>query len=63
MDPVTEREIRASFVNCTRGEVSRLSIPPLDEVGWSELDFLGWVDPKAPQQAAVVAAIRTFYRG
>lgn len=55
MDPVTEREIRASFVNCTRGEVSRLSIPPLDEVGWSELDFLGWVDPKAPQQAAVVA--------
>ncbi|WP_300640081.1 FBP domain-containing protein [Nocardioides sp.] len=54
MEPLTEREIRASFVNCTRGEVSRLAVPPVDEVAWSGLDFLGWVDPKAPQQAAVV---------
>ena len=31
-----------------------MRIPALEEVAWSDLDFLGWVDPKAPQQAAVV---------
>ena len=54
MHPLTEREVRASFVNATRGEVTRLRVPSLDEVDWDGLDFLGWVDPKAPQQAAVV---------
>ncbi len=51
---LTEREIRGSFVNCSRGEVARLTVPDLDLVAWPELDYLGWVDPRAPLQAAVV---------
>jgi hypothetical protein len=54
MEPLTERDVRASFVNATRGEVSRLRVPVLDDVDWEAIDFLGWVDAKAPQQAAVV---------
>ncbi|MEZ0579503.1 FBP domain-containing protein [Nocardioides sp. MH1] len=55
MHPVTEREIRGSFVNCSRGEAQRANLPAsFDELPWADLDFLGWVDPKAPQQAYVV---------
>ncbi|MFG2332552.1 FBP domain-containing protein [Streptomyces sp. NPDC048604] len=55
MEPLTEQQIRASFVNCTKGEASRLRLP-LDfaELPWQELDFLGWVDPGAPLRAHVV---------
>jgi hypothetical protein len=56
MEPVTEREIRASFVNCTKGEAKRLSVPgDLSERPWSDLDFLGWRDPSSPQRAYLVA--------
>ena len=55
MSPITEREIRGSFVNCSRGEAQRANLPEaFDELPWEELDFLGWVDPKAPQLAYVV---------
>ncbi|MFI9010898.1 FBP domain-containing protein [Actinosynnema sp. NPDC053489] len=56
MEPITEREIRASFVNCTKGEAKRLSLPAdLAERPWEDLDFLGWRDPAAPQRAYLVA--------
>ncbi len=56
MHPITEREARASFVNCTKGEASRLRFPDgLESQPWDEMDFLGWVDPRAPQQACIVA--------
>ncbi|WP_019056929.1 FBP domain-containing protein [Streptomyces prunicolor] len=52
MRPLTEREIRAAFVNCTKGEAKRLSIPrDLAERPWDDLDFLGWRDPQAPGRA------------
>lgn len=55
MDALTENEVRASFVNCTKGEAQRISLPgPLDEVFWEHLDFLGWHDPKAEQRAYIV---------
>ncbi len=55
MEPVTGRAIRTSFVNASKGEAQRLNLPDdLDEQPWSQLDYLGWVDPKAPQQAALV---------
>ncbi|TXS09896.1 FBP domain-containing protein, partial [Streptomyces sp. ms191] len=49
MEPLTDRQIRSSFVNCTKGEASRLRLP-LDfaALPWEDLDFLGWVDPGAP---------------
>ncbi|MFC0038207.1 FBP domain-containing protein [Actinomadura rayongensis] len=56
MRPVTERDIRTSFVNCTRGEAKRLAVPrDLAERPWDDLDFLGWRDPAAPQRAYLVA--------
>ncbi|MFC4785133.1 FBP domain-containing protein [Nocardioides sp. MAHUQ-72] len=58
MDSISERDIRASFVNCTRGEVSRMRLPPdLETRPWEQLDFLGWVDPRSPLQAYVVVPV------
>ncbi|WP_326758763.1 FBP domain-containing protein [Streptomyces phaeochromogenes] len=52
MKPLTEQEIRTAFVNCTKGESKRLSVPrDLAERPWGELDFLGWRDPQAPDRA------------
>ncbi len=49
MHALTEKEIRASFVNATKGEAARLGTPrDLDEQPWEELDQLAWVDPKSP---------------
>jgi hypothetical protein len=56
MREVTEADIRASFVNCSKGEAQRLPIPrDLAERPWDELDFLGWKDPGAPQRRYLVA--------
>jgi hypothetical protein len=56
MRPVTEREIRASFVNCSKGEAKRLAVPrDLADRPWDDLDFLGWRDPSAPDRAYLVA--------
>ena len=55
MEPLTEQEIRAAFVNCTKGEARRLSVPrDLAERPWDDLDFLGWRDPQAPDRAYLV---------
>ncbi|WP_319461715.1 FBP domain-containing protein [Micromonospora sp. RTP1Z1] len=55
MDPLTENDIRRSFVNCSKGEASRIRMPThLREIEWSELDFLGWTDPGAPLRALLV---------
>ncbi|MGW4649953.1 FBP domain-containing protein [Kitasatospora sp. NPDC004289] len=56
MEPLTEPQIRASFVNCTKGEAGRLSLPRgLAELPWEHLDFLGWRDQGAPDRAYLVA--------
>ncbi|MEU2618344.1 FBP domain-containing protein [Streptomyces sp. NPDC007157] len=52
MRPLNEREIRTAFVNCTKGEAKRLSVPhDLADRPWDDLDFLGWRDPQAPDRA------------
>ncbi|MFH8576659.1 FBP domain-containing protein [Streptomyces zaomyceticus] len=55
VESLTDKQIRSSFVNCTKGEAARLKLP-LDfaELPWKELDFLGWVDPGAPLRAHLV---------
>ncbi|MDH6696189.1 FBP domain-containing protein [Streptomyces griseoviridis] len=56
MKSLTEQEIRASFVNCSKGEAKRLAVPrDLDERPWEHLDFLGWRDPGAPDRSYLVA--------
>ncbi|MFD7444382.1 FBP domain-containing protein [Streptomyces sp. NPDC059909] len=56
MKALTEQDIRASFVNCSKGEAKRLAVPrDLAERPWDDLDFLGWRDPGAPDRSYVVA--------
>ncbi|MEU7457812.1 FBP domain-containing protein [Streptosporangium roseum] len=46
--PVTERAIRTSFVNRSRGEAERLDPPEaLTDHPREDLDVLGWRDPGA----------------
>ncbi|MFF2198578.1 FBP domain-containing protein, partial [Streptomyces sp. NPDC058157] len=48
MKPLTEQEIRAAFVNCTKGEAKRLTVPhDLADRPWEHLDYLGWRDPQS----------------
>jgi hypothetical protein len=55
MPGLSPRDLRRSLVNCSRGEAERLAIPDdLDTGAWPDVDLLAWIDPKAPQQAAVV---------
>ncbi|WKX70855.1 FBP domain-containing protein [Streptomyces sp. XD-27] len=55
MEPLSEKQIRSSFVNCTKGEAARLRLPQdFAELPWDDLDFLGWVDPGAPLRAHLV---------
>ncbi|PZH20777.1 hypothetical protein C1I97_00995 [Streptomyces sp. NTH33] len=55
MRKLTEQDIRTSFVNCSKGEAKRLSVPrDLDERPWDDLDFLGWRDPGAPDRSYLV---------
>ncbi|MGI5122335.1 FBP domain-containing protein [Marinactinospora thermotolerans] len=56
MSPLTEDEIRRSFVNCSKGEARRISLPRgFADLPWSDLDFLGWRDPGAPERGYIVA--------
>lgn len=56
MKAISEKEIRASFVNCSKGEARRMALPRgLDEQPWDDLDFLGWRDPGAPERGYLVA--------
>ncbi|MET8173263.1 FBP domain-containing protein [Streptomyces clavifer] len=58
MNPLTEHEIRTAFVNCSKGEATRLSVPrDLPEQPWEDLDFLGWRDPRAPDRAYLAIAM------
>ncbi|GAB2862246.1 FBP domain-containing protein [Actinocorallia aurea] len=53
---MTEREIRASFINCSKGEARRLRVPrDLAERPWEDLDFFGWRDLGAPDRSYLVA--------
>ncbi|MCF3104093.1 FBP domain-containing protein [Streptomyces roseoverticillatus] len=56
MQPFADNDIRASFINCSKGEARRIALPRnLSEVPWEDLDFLGWRDPGAPDRGYVVA--------
>ncbi|MEV6843512.1 FBP domain-containing protein [Actinoplanes sp. NPDC051411] len=54
MEPISEAEIRRSFLNCSKGDATRVKLPP-DFAGtpWADLDFFGWIDPSAPLRAAM----------
>lgn len=58
MRPLTDAQIRASFVNASRSERKNLTLPTdLADIDWDRLDFLGLRDPKLARIAHVVADI------
>ncbi|MDN3311119.1 FBP domain-containing protein [Microbacterium oryzae] len=58
MTPITERDIRAAFVNASRKEVADLTLPvDFAERDFDRLDYLGWADPKLPRRAYVVVEL------
>ncbi|TQK69214.1 MULTISPECIES: FBP domain-containing protein [unclassified Nocardioides] len=58
MSPLTEQQIRASFVNCSKGEAKRLNVPrDLRDQPWEDLEFLGWRDPQSRVRGYVVAEV------
>jgi hypothetical protein len=53
--PLTEQQVRRSFVNCSRGEANGLALPKgFEDVEWAESEMLGWRDPKAPLRGYLV---------
>jgi hypothetical protein len=50
MKPLTDAEIRDSFVNASPAESLRMPLPGLHEVVWDEREYLGWRDPGSPQR-------------
>ena len=55
MRPLTDAQIRASFINASRSEQKNITLPPdLDDLVWDRLDYLGWRDPKLPNVGYVV---------
>jgi hypothetical protein len=58
VDAIDEARLRASFVNCSKGEIGRMNVPALDGIAWDRLEFLGWRDPKAPDRGYLVTPWR-----
>lgn len=54
MKPLTENEIRNSFVNASKREVAQASLPDVDALDWERLEYLGWRDSKRPLGYVVV---------
>jgi hypothetical protein len=53
--PLTEHQVRRSFLNCSRGEAQGLALPKdFPTLEWDELEVLGWRDPKAPLRGYLV---------
>lgn len=57
MDPLTEKQLRACFVNASRREATQATLPDLDALRWDRLDYLGWRDRKAPLSAYAVVPV------
>jgi hypothetical protein len=57
MHALTEKQIRASFVNASKREAADATLPDLDAVAWENVDYLGWRDRKAPLAAYVIVEV------
>jgi hypothetical protein len=54
MQPLSEEEIRASFVNAPSEVLDRMPLPGLHETVWAEREYLGWRDPTFAQRGYIV---------
>ncbi|MBP1134280.1 hypothetical protein JOE31_000512 [Arthrobacter sp. PvP023] len=55
MQKITAQQIRSSFINASRSEAAKLTLPrDFDSLDWDSLDFLGWRDAKMPLRGYLV---------
>ncbi|MBP1233321.1 hypothetical protein JOE40_002965 [Arthrobacter sp. PvP102] len=55
MQKITAQQIRSSFINASRSEAAKLTLPrEFDSLDWDSLDFLGWRDAKMPLRGYLV---------
>lgn len=55
MQSVTPQQIRSSFINASRSEAAKLTLPKdFDSLDWENLEFLGWRDGKMPLRGYLV---------
>ncbi|MHC6594818.1 FBP domain-containing protein [Arthrobacter sp. C152] len=55
MQSVTPQQIRSSFINASRSEAAKLTLPKdFDSLDWDSLEFLGWRDAKMPLRGYLV---------
>lgn len=58
MTPLSDAQIRASFINATRSERKNLTLPDdFDSLAWDRIDFLGWRDKKFPTLGYVIVEL------
>jgi len=58
MRPITEKALRASFVNASLRERNTLTIPSeFAGLDWPSLDFLAWRDARSPMLGYVVTEL------
>ena len=56
MKPLDQQQVRSAMANSTRGEASRMVFPAgFGGLDFSELEYLGWRDPKSPQRGYLVS--------
>jgi len=54
--PLDQQQVRSAMANSTRGEASRMVFPAgFGGLDFSELEYLGWRDPKSPQRGYLVS--------
>ncbi|WP_394768509.1 FBP domain-containing protein [Lacisediminihabitans sp.] len=55
MKQLTAADVRASFINTSLRERKAVTLPPeFETLDWTNLDYLGWRDPKLPTIGYVV---------
>lgn len=55
MQKLTTQQVRSSFINASRSEAAKLTLPrDFDSLDWDSLDFLGWRDEKMPLRGYLV---------
>lgn len=55
MEKISEKQIRSCFVNASRSEAAKLTLPAnFADLDWDALDSLGWRDPKMPMRGYLI---------
>lgn len=54
MQPLTEIDIRESFINASAEQLERMTLPGLHETVWEDREYLGWHDARSPRIGYIV---------